>query len=182
AEFDDLSLGSCAIGAKDIDVKLPKLSLTTALRALVAHELCYRVPSSRVSNFLPTSSHHAANTWRHLGTDSDSSITSVGKLVRLVVHQFVTAFSGIDLKRLQERSVVRLVAVTTNNLTPGIKDVLTHTHIFWVEVARTFIWFRRDLAHTSVNCGIFIIVLQALALYTTSRPFPHDHPGSNAYV
>ena len=132
----DLGVGEMARLADQIAVELEVLSKPPPLLPLVAEELRDGEPADRLLEPVGPRRHHPGERRGHLRPQRHLPPALVDEAVQLP-DDLVAALRGVQLQRLQRRTVVLLEPVPRRHLPPGPEDVVPEREIGGIEVAKS---------------------------------------------
>ena len=122
--------------ADDVDVQLKVFAQPPALLPLVAKQLRHREPANRLAQRVRLRRGHARQRRRHLRAQRDLAAALVGEVVELA-DDLVAALLGVQLERLERRSVVLDEREPTRSLAPRGHDVGAFSELFRIEISET---------------------------------------------
>ena len=103
--------------------------------------------------------HHSRECRCHFGAKRHFAIASVFEGEHLFVHDLITAFASIELRRLQNGSAVFRVSVFFRHFFPSVKDVILDRHIFGIKIPHAFIWLGGKFLFVAIHCHIVAYVI-----------------------
>ncbi len=133
---NEFGIGRLALFTDDISVKLEMFPQTPTLLSFVAKQLGNGEPFDGFLEIAMTGRHHACQRWCHFRSQCYRALALVHKVIKLT-DDFLTGFLGIQIERLQGRTIIFLKSVTTRRLTPAVEDELTHSHAVGIKITKT---------------------------------------------
>src|SRR3989338_427480 len=182
---DYLGVGFHARDAYQIRIELPVLADAALLRALVAEHICYGVPTGG-ERYLPRASRdHARQGRRHFRTQCHFAVPTVGKGIRLLVHDLFRGLAFVELRRFQDRTPVFLVAEQLANALHVFEQIALEELLFGVEIPYALVWFRRQFFGRHIKCHC-IPILSAGKVHhadnSTMNSAPLPSPSDSARI
>ena len=134
---DDFGVGLGSSDTKQVDVPLPVFAKPTTLRPLGSKEIWHCKPLGRHGEGSALGRSHPGERGCELRAECVVSVTTASLEGEQLADDAVAALDGVQLEVLKSRSVYLIKAVPDRRRSPGVFDVATRRHVFWVEVAST---------------------------------------------
>jgi len=132
-------IGFISIAAENIDVELPELAQTSALGILAAVHIGYGEPTEGEIQLALLSRDHTRDRGCHLGTDRETSMSFILKIIGLLARELLAALGDIEVKGFEHRSAVLLKAGKRQGIAYLTEEPVTQSHIARIKIARTLI-------------------------------------------
>ena len=104
--------------------------------SLVAKQLRDRKPPNGLPHGVRFGRDHARQGWCHLGAESDLAIAFVGERVELA-DDLVAALFGVEIERLQGRTIVFDEPVSPGDVTPDRHQVVAGGELLGIKVSKS---------------------------------------------
>src|SRR5829696_2313208 len=132
---DDFRIGQWPRLSNQVAVQLEVLSKPPPLLPLITEQLGNGEPADRLSQFTRAGGHHPRQGRSHLRPQGNRAVALVGKAVQLP-YDLLATLGGVEIQRLQRRTVVLLKPVAGGHRSPGIEDVGPQREIGGVKITK----------------------------------------------